>query len=115
VFGVNDATDPRFSLANERTFLAWVRTALAFVAFGVALPAVMGDVWSSTAIKVWAGALLLLGAALTVGATVRWHRVESAIERGEVAPPAYLAPALLAVVLLAVGIAFVAVLALPYR
>ena len=28
--------DPRFTFANERTFLAWNRTALAFVAAGLA-------------------------------------------------------------------------------
>jgi putative membrane protein len=32
VYGVGEEPDPRFSLANERTALAWVRTALAFVA-----------------------------------------------------------------------------------
>lgn len=31
--------DPRFTLANERTFLAWIRTSLAFLAGGVALEA----------------------------------------------------------------------------
>lgn len=31
--------DPRFSLANERTFLAWIRTSLALIAAGVALEA----------------------------------------------------------------------------
>ena len=31
--------DPRFSLANERTFLAWIRTSLALFAAGVALEA----------------------------------------------------------------------------
>lgn len=31
--------DARFSLANERTFLAWIRTSLAFVAAGIALEA----------------------------------------------------------------------------
>ncbi len=31
--------DPRFSLANERTFLAWIRTSLALLATGVALVA----------------------------------------------------------------------------
>src|SRR3712207_6999563 len=35
--------DPRFSLANERTYLAWVRTALALVAAGVALDALADD------------------------------------------------------------------------
>lgn len=32
-----DAPDYRFSLANERTFLAWIRTALGFLAAGVGL------------------------------------------------------------------------------
>ena len=32
-----DEPDPRFTLANERTFLAWVRTALALLAGMVAL------------------------------------------------------------------------------
>jgi putative membrane protein len=31
-----DAPDPRFSFANERTFLAWSRTALALIAAGLA-------------------------------------------------------------------------------
>src|SRR6478609_9868105 len=31
--------DPRFTLANERTFLAWIRTSLALTAGGVALEA----------------------------------------------------------------------------
>jgi putative membrane protein len=36
--GISSSSDPdyRFSLANERTFLAWIRTALALVAGGVA-------------------------------------------------------------------------------
>jgi putative membrane protein len=105
--------DPRYSLANERTFLAWVRTSLAFVAFGVAIPAVMRGVWSLTAIKVWAAALLLAAAALTAGATIRWRRVEHAMRRGEPVPASYLAPVLLAVVLLAIAVAVVAVLQLP--
>ncbi len=32
--------DPRFTFANERTFLAWIRTALGFLAAGVAIAAV---------------------------------------------------------------------------
>ena len=34
---LGEAPDYRFSLANERTFLAWIRTALGFLAAGVAL------------------------------------------------------------------------------
>ena len=37
VYGVGDEPDPRFSLANERTFLAWVRTSLGLVAGAVVL------------------------------------------------------------------------------
>ncbi len=33
--------DPRFTLANERTFLAWIRTSLALLAGGVAVEAFM--------------------------------------------------------------------------
>ncbi|EDX36625.1 MULTISPECIES: YidH family protein [Shigella] len=31
---LGEAPDYRFSLANERTFLAWIRTALGFLAAG---------------------------------------------------------------------------------
>lgn len=40
VFAKGKEPDPRFSLANERTFLAWLRTAMAFMAAGVAFHAV---------------------------------------------------------------------------
>ena len=39
VFEEGEDPDPRFSLANERTFLAWIRTGLAFVAAGLAVEA----------------------------------------------------------------------------
>lgn len=37
VYRQGEEPDPRFSLANERTFLAWIRTSLAMIAGGVAL------------------------------------------------------------------------------
>ena len=39
VFEAGTEPDPRFTLANGRAFLAWIRTALALVAAGVALEA----------------------------------------------------------------------------
>ena len=33
--------DPRITFANERTFLAWIRTSLALIAAGVALEALV--------------------------------------------------------------------------
>ena len=32
---MTEVPDPRFSLANERTYLAWIRTSLALVAVGL--------------------------------------------------------------------------------
>ena len=70
--------DPRFTLANERTFLAWVRTALAMLAGGVALHALglPDTTWLRSTLAIL---LVLLGAAVTVFAMVRWARVERAL------------------------------------
>lgn len=40
---IGEAPDYRFSLANERTFLAWIRTALGFLAAGVGLDQLAPD------------------------------------------------------------------------
>lgn len=37
VYGAGDEPDARFTLANERTYLAWIRTSLALLAGGIAL------------------------------------------------------------------------------
>lgn len=39
VYDVGSEPDPRFTLANERTFLAWIRTVLAVITGGVAVDA----------------------------------------------------------------------------
>ena len=68
VYGIGTEPDPRFSLANERTFLAWIRTALGFLAAGAGVAAVAqigGD------LVVGLGVALVLGAGLVVGATIR--------------------------------------------
>jgi putative membrane protein len=78
VYGEGEEPDPRFSLANERTFLAWVRTALAMLAGGIALHAleVPSTHWLRTLLVV---ALIGLGGLICVFALVRWARVERAI------------------------------------
>ena len=78
VYEAGDEPDPRFSLANERTFLAWVRTALAMLAGGVALHAlnVPETAWVRTTLAV---ALVVFGGLVTLLAMVRWARVERAI------------------------------------
>lgn len=86
--------DPRFTFANERTFLAWVRTALALVAAGVGLQALVPALAVPGLREAVAVALVLLGAALSVGAFGRWWRAERAIREGRPLPPATFAPVL---------------------
>jgi putative membrane protein len=113
VFGEGQEPDPRFTLANERTFLAWVRTALALLAGAVAVhtPAVDLDLW----VKTVSSLFLLATAGLAIGqAWRRWRKVELAIRTGQPLPgftgPAMLASALgLLITGVAVGVIVVAV------
>jgi putative membrane protein len=87
VYGVGDEPDPRFSMANERTALAWMRTSLALVAGGVALISVSSlaslPEWSSLV----AAAACLSGGALAWRSVVGWARVERALRLHQQLPP----------------------------
>jgi putative membrane protein len=99
--------DYRFSLANERTFLAWIRTALALVGGGFAvdqfLPDLSGGVRAALAV-----ALLAVGALCALRAVNHWVRCERAMRRGEDLPVSRF-PALLTLV---VGVVAVTMLVL---
>ncbi len=81
---VGEAPDYRFTLANERTFLAWIRTALAMMAAGVAVVQfVPGLDLVRHALGLW---LILLGGLLAGVSYVHWDRNERAIRLGERLP-----------------------------
>jgi putative membrane protein len=84
--------DPRFSFANERTFLAWVRTALALMAAGIGLEAFAPQLAVPGLRQVLAA--LLVGAGIVTSALAfrRWLRSEQAMREGRVLPPPTLAP-----------------------
>lgn len=92
--------DYRFSLANERTFLAWLRTGLALVAGGLAAAQFLPPLPLAHLREAIAVALLLLGGTVAVRAVDHWARTERAIRLGEELPASRF-PAVLA---LAVGL-----------
>ncbi|MCV7254923.1 DUF202 domain-containing protein [Mycolicibacterium fluoranthenivorans] len=76
---VGSDPDYRFTLANERTFLAWVRTGLALLAGAVALASLVHD-FGPRAMRISITAfLLVLSLTVTVGAYLRWDRTERAL------------------------------------
>lgn len=77
-----DDPDYRFTLANERTFLAWIRTALAMLAAGVAVFQLLPDLGPKP-VRLGAG-LVLTGLSLVLAATShrRWRQVDESIRSG---------------------------------
>jgi putative membrane protein len=78
--------DYRFSLANERTFLAWIRTALALLAGGILLDQFSTKLQPHVVVLVLAIALGLLAAALCLLAYVRWRANEIAMRHAQRLP-----------------------------
>ncbi|MBK5408876.1 DUF202 domain-containing protein [Pseudomonas sp. TH34] len=80
------APDPRFTLANERTFLAWIRTALALLAGGVAVEAFTSTVLNENGKVLLVCMLLSLSLLVSVWAFWRWLGVERALRHGAELP-----------------------------
>jgi putative membrane protein len=93
VYGVGEEPDPRFTFANERTFLAWIRTSLGMLAGGIALDAFVEDVpdWLRSAAALL---LVVFGSVSAVVAYFRWMAAEAALRRREPLPAAGLLPVL---------------------
>jgi putative membrane protein len=74
--------DYRFTLANERTFLAYERTAIGLVAASVAVLQIF-EGWEHTLLGM---VLLFAGLAASLGGYLRFRRVDAAIRAGEPLP-----------------------------
>jgi putative membrane protein len=82
-------TDPdyRFTLANERTFLAWIRTALALIAGGAAVTSLLPQLGVKGIRAALGLVLLLLGMTVAAVSYRRWDRNERALRLGTALPP----------------------------
>ncbi|WP_439670758.1 YidH family protein [Cupriavidus necator] len=95
--------DYRFTLANERTFLAWVRTALAVLAGGIVLDQFSSHMEPKRVLGIVAIALSLLAAGMAGSAYFRWKGNEIAMRhRGPL-------PSSVGIPLLSVAISCVAI------
>lgn len=99
---VGNDPDYRFTLANERTFLAWVRTALALAAGGLGAVTILDDFPGDEALGI---GLLALSFLTAVTAYRRWVRIERALRLDEPLPPSRLP------LMIAIGVATVALVA----
>jgi putative membrane protein len=79
--------DPRFTFANERTFLAWSRTALALVVAGLGIVQLLPPFPGVPAGRHLLGVpLIVLGAVLAVVAYTEWGKNQRALRRGDPLP-----------------------------
>jgi len=102
----DDGTEPdaRYTFANERTFLAWSRTALALVVGGLAitqlLPPFPGIPWGRHIIGT---PLILLGSAVSVISYLEWKASRRALRHGLPLPRSRL-PQILAIAVAVIGL-----------
>ena len=89
VYRHGEEPDPRFSLANERTFLSWIRTSLALIAAGVALEALQLPIRADLRLYS-ASVFIFLGLIAPVHAWISWMRTERSMRENRPLP----APAL---------------------
>lgn len=98
--------DYRFSLANERTFLAWVRTSLALLAASVGLVQLAPDLGASWIRRTVSVVLAATGLLVGVMAYRHWKANEAAMRSGRPLPHTQIL-ALLGAVLGVAGLALV--------
>jgi putative membrane protein len=99
------AVDYPAALANERTFLAWIRTSLGLIAGGVALDQFVASEKGSVVVGAIAFIVISLGAIVALIGIVEWNRTNAAMDGGQPIPRSRVTPLLgIAVMLVAIAI-----------
>ncbi len=106
---VGTEPDPRFSYANERTFLAWCRTALAFMTAGLAITQLLPEFDLVGGRRLVGLPLIAAGIVLAAGSLLQWLRTEQAMRLGRQLPRSPLVPGVAAVVAITATVALVLV------
>jgi inner membrane protein YidH len=96
--------DVRFSYANERTFLAWIRTSLGLVTAGLAITQLLPPFDFAGGRRLIGLPLIALGVVIALLSLRNWQQNERAMRRGEPLPGSVL-PRVSAVVVSAVAVA----------
>jgi putative membrane protein len=108
--------DPRYTFANERTFLAWSRTALALVVAGLGiiqlLPPFPGVPWGRHVLGI---PLIVFGAVVAVTAYVEWVKSQWAMRHGKPLPRSVMPKILTVVIFVMAIISAIVVLASELR
>jgi len=94
--------DYRFTLANERTFLAWIRTSLGLIAGGVVVHQLFEPL-ADVPRRIIAIGCVVLASAVAAGAYFHWRSVQRAMRRSDPLPGSTLVP------ILAIGATVIAV------
>jgi len=106
--------DVRFTYANERTFLAWNRTALALIATGVAATQLLPKLQVAWGRRLLGLPLVALGALVAAESFRHWRANEQAMRRGEPLPRSRM-PLVLTVGIVAIGLLAVVLAAFGSR
>lgn len=98
---IGDSSKARDHLANERTFLAWVRTSVAIVVFGFAigrfaialrqLTALQGHPSKTTGLSVWMGMTsILAGVLMVIAGLARYRKTRELLDEGKFQPAGFI-------------------------
>lgn len=94
-----EPVDPRFTLANERTYLAWGRMSLALIAAGLAVTELLPQLGAVGSRRMLGVPMMLSGGLIAALADIRRRHVQTELEAGRGVPESRMPDLLTAMVI----------------